>query len=103
MTLAQSILCGGALTRCCALQRGPPLDAAGGAGAGAGAVAAHELSPESAGAGGSGTSTLIDSSGALVGLLNIRPVVLSGPDEQASLVLRHRYAATISIRLTVKL
>ena len=31
-------------------------------GAGAGAVAAHELSPESAGAGGSGTSTLIDSS-----------------------------------------
>ena len=67
-----------------------------GAGAGAGAVAAHELSPESAGAGGSGTSTLIDSSSALVGLLNIRPVVLSGPDEQASLVLRHRYAATIS-------
>ena len=36
---------------------------------------------------------------AAVGPLVLRPVVLSRPDEQASLVLRHRYAATISSAL----
>ena len=54
----------------------------------------HDLSPEGSDA--AATGTLIDDSGGLAGLLNISPVVLSGPDEQASLVLRHRYAAAIS-------
>ena len=63
-----------------------------GSAAGKGGVQVHELAPEGSDAAATGT----DDSGGLVGLLNIRPVVLSGPDEQASLVLRHRYAATIS-------
>ena len=63
-----------------------------GSAAGKGGVQVHELAPE----GSDAAATSTDDSGGLVGLLNIRPVVLSGPDEQASLVLRHRYAATIS-------
>ena len=63
-----------------------------GSAAGKGGVQVHELAPEGSDAAATGT----DDSGGLVGLLNISPVVLSGPDEQASLVLRHRYAAIIS-------
>ena len=63
-----------------------------GSAAGKGGVQVRELAPEGSDAPATGT----DDSGGLVGLLNISPVVLSGPDEQASLVLRHRYAATIS-------
>jgi len=62
-----------------------------GSAAGKGGGQVHELAPEGSDAAATGT----DDSGGLVGLLNISPVVLSGPDEQASLVLRHRYAATI--------
>jgi hypothetical protein len=62
-----------------------------GSAAGKGGMGVHELSPE----GSDAAATPADDGGSLVGLLNLGPVVLSGPDEQASLVLRHRYAATI--------
>ena len=64
-----------------------------GSAAGKGGMQVPELSPDEDS---DATATGTDDSGGLAGLLNISPVVLSGPDEQASLVLRHRYAATIS-------
>ena len=74
-----------------------PSDAAGSGDAeGAGAVREQEMAPLRLDSAGALASAPRPAGGAICGLLEHTTVVLHGPDEQAGLVLRYRYAQRIS-------